>query len=156
MLPGHTKFAPDHFFGQIKKLYRRTSVSSLCEIEEVVRNSIIDGRNVPLTIVNSHTGERCVTWLDWSEHLKKFFEPLPGIFSYQHYLLNGSEPGIVYAKEFENSDEVKFMIALSDCLPDEIHDLPNTNTPPGRSADRQLYLFDNIRQFCSTEEAAEP
>ena len=56
MLPGHTKFAPDRFFGQIKKLYRRTSVSTLCEIEEIVRNSIIDGRNIPLTTVNCRAG----------------------------------------------------------------------------------------------------
>ena len=31
MLPGHTKFAPDRFFGQVKKLYRRTPVSTFCD-----------------------------------------------------------------------------------------------------------------------------
>lgn len=73
--------------------------------------------------------------------------------SYYHFRLDASEPGTVYAKEFEDAEEVQYKIALDDSFPDEMCDLPTTITPPGMFADRQQYLFDNIRQFCSTEEA---
>ena len=155
MLPGHTKFAPDRFFGQVKKLYRRTSVSTLYEIEEVVRNSIIGGRNIPQVTVNSRTGERYVTWYDWSEHMKKFFRPFPGISNYHHFRLDVSEPGTVFAKEYNDSEEIQYTIALSDNFPDSMQELPTEITPPGMSVDRRQYLFDNIRQFCATAEAAE-
>ena len=46
MIPGHTKFAPDQFFGLVKKLYRRTSVSSLHDIEDVGRSLLL--RTIPL------------------------------------------------------------------------------------------------------------
>ena len=39
MLVGHTKFAPDWCFGPLKQRYRRTYVSSLQDIVEVVNVS---------------------------------------------------------------------------------------------------------------------
>ena len=37
MIPGHTKFSPDRFFGMIKRKYRHTKVDSLAQIAEVVK-----------------------------------------------------------------------------------------------------------------------
>ena len=39
MLTGHTKFAPDRFFGLIKRKYCRSTVSSIIELERVVKES---------------------------------------------------------------------------------------------------------------------
>jgi hypothetical protein len=153
MLPGHTKFAPDRFFGQIKKLYRRTSVSTLIDIEDVVKSSILDGRNIPQMTVDCRTGERYVTWYNWSEYLGKYFQTLPGILKYHHFRLDTSELGTVFTKEYEDSNEIEFNILR--CEPDDsVNDLPSTITPPGMSADRQQYLFDNIRQYCPNDTAA--
>ena len=152
MLPGHTKFAPDRFFGQIKKLYRRTSVSTLSDIEEVVKSSIVDGRNIPQVTVDIRTGERHVTWYNWSVHMSGLFRSFPRISKYHHFRLDASEPGTVFAKEFANSDEIQYRIALSDDVPS--CELPTEITPSGMSVERRQYLFDNIRQYCSTEEAA--
>ena len=41
MITGHTKFAPDGSFGLIKKAYRRTAVSSLDELCEVVASRLV-------------------------------------------------------------------------------------------------------------------
>ena len=66
MIVGHTKISPDRFFGLLKKSYRRTDVSSLGQIESVVRSSTVSGKNIPLATVNS-TGKRNVVWYNWSE-----------------------------------------------------------------------------------------
>ena len=129
-------------------------MSTLCDIEEVVKNSIIDGRNIPQATVDSRTGERYVTWYNWHEHMDKYFRHFPGISKYYHFRLDASEPGTLFAKEYEDSEEIQYKIALSDDFLDAILELPTEITPPGMSADRQQYLFDNIRQFCATEEAA--
>ena len=42
MLPGHTCFSPDRFFGLIKKKYRRTDVSGI-ELAKVVEESTQGG-----------------------------------------------------------------------------------------------------------------
>ena len=42
MIPGHTRFSPDRF---IKRKYRRTKLSSLTEIAEVVEGSTNGGQN---------------------------------------------------------------------------------------------------------------
>lgn len=152
MIPGHTKFAPDRFFGQIKKLYRRTSISTFSDIEEVVKSSIVNGRNIPQATVNIHTGERYVTWYNWSEYISRLFRSFPGISKYHHFTLDASEPGTVFAKEFAHSDEIQYKIALSDHVPSG--ELPTEIIPLGMSAERLQYLFDNIRRYCSTDEAA--
>ena len=72
MLVGHTKFAPDRFFGLIKKAYRRTVVSSLPELEKVVEKSSIAGNNIPMPTIDS-TGKRHVVWYNWNEFLSKTF-----------------------------------------------------------------------------------
>ena len=66
MIAGHTKFSPDRFFGLLKKMYQQTDVSSLGHIESVVRRSTVNGRNIPLSTVDS-TGKRNVVWYNWSD-----------------------------------------------------------------------------------------
>lgn len=48
MIPGHTKFSPDRFFGMIKQKYRRTKVDSLTQLAEVVTSSTIERKNIQL------------------------------------------------------------------------------------------------------------
>jgi hypothetical protein len=99
MIPGHTKFSPDRFFGLIKKLYRRTSVSSLPDIEKVVSNSSICGKNIPQLTAHI-TGKRHVTWYNWNEFLSKYFQRIPNILQYHHFRFDASQPCTVFVKEF--------------------------------------------------------
>ena len=57
MLPGHTKFAPYRFLELIKRLYHQTAVSTLADLEQVVKNFTTGGQNLPQCTVKS--GERC-------------------------------------------------------------------------------------------------
>jgi len=69
---GHTKFAPDASFGLFKRLFRRTKVSSLEEIAQVVDKSAVC--NV-LQLIKGTTLVPIVNWSDFfSPHLKKFLE----------------------------------------------------------------------------------
>lgn len=58
MIPGHTKFSPYRFFGLIKRKYRRTDVSSLAEIVEIVEQSMQSGQNKAL-VLGSEPSSQC-------------------------------------------------------------------------------------------------
>lgn len=50
MLVGHTKFAPDRYFGLIKKRYRRACVDTIVDLARVVKESTTTGQNIPQLI----------------------------------------------------------------------------------------------------------
>lgn len=151
MLPGHTKFAPDRFFGLIKKLYRHTPISTQADLEQVVKNSTTGCQNVPQCTFKN--GERCVVWYDWSAYLSSFFRPLPGILQYHHFRFDATTPGIVFSKEYEHTAEVQYKLTLDNSANLALNQLPGTITPSGMSPERQRYLFEKIRPFCSAEGA---
>ena len=76
MIPGHTKFAPDCFFGLLKQAFRRQAVSSMAELEEVVRGSAHS--NVSQS-VGDEVGEVLVPVRNWQAHLSPFCRPLHGL-----------------------------------------------------------------------------
>ena len=45
MIVGHTRFSPDQYFGLIKRKYRKTRVSSITQLSEVVTQSTFAGIN---------------------------------------------------------------------------------------------------------------
>ena len=45
MLVGHTKFAPDLFFGLIKRKYHRTPSYSINDMVKVIQSSTVAGGN---------------------------------------------------------------------------------------------------------------
>ena len=62
LLVGHTKFALDWGFG-FKSLYKRSKVSTIHDIAEVVRNSTVV--NHP-QLVGDYDGSSFVTFYEWS------------------------------------------------------------------------------------------
>ena len=75
MLVGHTKFAPDRFFGLFKRLYRKSLVDTMTDIVRVVKESSSSGKNqAQLTI--TPLGSREVHWIDWSQFFQSFFKPI--------------------------------------------------------------------------------
>ena len=109
MIPGHTKFSPDHFFGLIRKSYRHTSVSSLPDIEKVVSNSSICGKNIPQVTVDI-TGKQHVTWYNWNEFHSKYFQRIPNILRYHHFRFDASQPCTVFVKESSISSQIAMKI----------------------------------------------
>ncbi len=52
MIPGHTKFAPDRFFGVFKKKFRFANVETMLDMARVVRSSTDQAFNIPQVIVD--------------------------------------------------------------------------------------------------------
>ena len=60
MLVGHTKFAPDLFFGLIKRKYHRTLSYSVYDMVKVIQSSTVAGGNtVQLTKDVNGKGKLC-------------------------------------------------------------------------------------------------
>ena len=86
MIVGHTKFAPDRFFGLIKKKYRYTFVSTLGEMQDVVRKSMICGQNIP-QVTKDVDGRKLVNWYDWKSYFSTLYKTIPSITTYHHFIL---------------------------------------------------------------------
>ena len=98
MLVGHTKFAPDRFFGLVKKRFRRSCVDTLTDIARVVEESTTTGKNKAQMIRNLD-GEKQVDFYQWSVFLQQFFKPIPNILKYHCFRVNAAKPGVVMVRE---------------------------------------------------------
>jgi hypothetical protein len=151
VIVGHTKFAPDRFFGLIKKKYKHTFVSTLDEIQNLVRKSMLTGQNIP-QLTKLLNGSRQVFWFDWKSFLNAMFKPIPNITTYHHFRFEKKSPGVVFVRELVGSPEKAIVISSQKTL--DPKDLPQEVVPKGMNATRRWYLFDEIAKFCSSPETA--
>ena len=89
-------------------------------------------------------------YYDWAEFLSALFMPVPLITSYYHFRFSHTQPGVVFVREFADSEEKKIIIIRSGTTIDKSA-LPVTLTPSGLSQERKQYLFEHIRPFCDEE-----
>ena len=150
MIVGHTKFAPDRFFGMVKKNYKRTFVSTLDDIQNVVKKSMLSGQNIP-QVTKTTEGRRLVTWYDWKSMFSVNFKSIPNITCYHHFRFDHKFPGKVFVQELVNSPELEITI-LSTIIDPRI--LPEELEPKGMDINRRWYLFEEVAKFCSSPETA--
>ena len=143
MLAGHTKFAPDRCFGIIKKSYRSRFVSSLYYIAEAIEESSVIRTNLA-QIIGHPDGTTVVPVFDWTKFFNGVFQIVPGLLKYHHFRVDSTEPGIVFAREFADSDEIRINILKSSFPVGH----PDIIPPKGLLPERKQYLFKEIRQFC--------
>jgi hypothetical protein len=144
MLVGHTKFSPDWCFGLFKQRYRRTFVSSLGDIAEVVNTSA--DVNVP-QLVGTQTGEPVVTVYDWATFLGGHFRSVPQLKSYHHFSFTAKQPGVVVMQEYSDSAGASYKMMCDEWTPLP-NELPHVVRPSGLSLARQWYLHRQIREYC--------
>ena len=148
MIPGHTRFSPDRFFGLIKRKFRRSKVSSLTQIAEVVESSTTGGQNKAY-IVGAES-VKPFAYYNWADFLSNFFTTIPHITSYYHFRCKSDCSGVVFVREFADSEEKEVPVLKHNITVDR-EALPSQITPPGLSLDRQWYLYEQIRKFCDEE-----
>ena len=148
MIPGHTKFSPDRFFGMIKRKYRRTRINTLSQLAEVVDSSTVERRNTAYVI--GHDSTKPFAYYSWSEYLQQNFSVIPRITTYHHFCVSKRFPSSVFVRQFADSDEVEIKIAKVGCNLSK-NALPTILTPAGLSKERQVYLYEQIRPFCDAE-----
>jgi hypothetical protein len=89
MIPGHTKFRVDGNFGLIKRLYHKSTIYGVEQFAEVVIKSSPAGLNKVQRYKNGQ-----VQYFEFKV-LGKYFNKLPNIGKYHHFLFKSSDPGAV-------------------------------------------------------------
>ena len=151
MIPRHTWFSPDQYFGLIKRKYRKTRVSSVEQLSKVVTDSTLTGANKVQLAFDKTTKYR-VPCYDWKSFLSIFFKPIPSILKYQHFYFSSKYPGIVKLQENASSEKIAVDITKPKVKIDHTQ-MPKLIIPTGLSIDRQTYLYEQIRVFCEPEYA---
>ena len=149
LLVGHTKFAPDWCFGLMKQCFRRTKIGDLDDIANCVSQSA--SVNVP-QLVGSLDGQTFVPTYNWSENFedKTIKTALRGISQLHHFHFLADHPGKVFVKTSSSSSSSERQVTLlkDTTWKPAANELPPLVKPNGLSAERQLYLYEKIREFC--------
>ena len=141
MVAGHTKFAPDWGFGLLKRTTRRTFVSSQADIEAATTSSSVCNA---VQCVGTRDGDVNVTTYDWAAFLGDSFRVIAGLLSFHSFSVSAEAPGVMVVREFAHSDPKRLVLGKGPCPTGE----PPVIHPKGLSAERQAYLFKEIREFC--------
>ena len=149
MIVGHTKFAPDGYFGLIRKRYRRSSIYTYEDLIQTVLDSSENGHNICQSGRNNGitNNSEQLNYRDWSSWLLKFFKKLPDITSYRHFKITKSKPGMILLKKTIDGDETEIQLIKRD-VPfgkNKNFRLPAKIKPKSLSLERQWYLYEQIR-----------
>jgi len=147
MMVGHTKFAPDGYFGLIKFRYRRSKVYTYDQLVDVIERSSGNVHNLCQRYRND-TGTRNFEYRDWSKWLSKYFKNLPNITKYHHFSIDKNRPGVVITKEAIDGPEERHEL-LKAKFPYNNHKrprFPQSLIPLGLSSERSWYLYETIRE----------
>jgi len=148
MLPGHTKFAPDGYFGLIKMKYRRSKVYTYEQMAEVI-NASTPGRYNKCQMYKDENGKVNFQYRDWSNWLSKHFKKFPDISKFHHFSFSQENPGVVIAKKSVNGERVTFqLLNNSDFRFDQSNPpkKPKIIISEGLTAERQWQLYNTIRE----------
>ena len=143
MVAGHTKFSPDGFFGLLKLKLRKSEVDNLDDLVKVVQNSTNSRFNQAQTIYDKDKNQ-IVNFYNWKEFLLKYFKPIPNILKYHHFILHKNNIGKVEVKTAIDKEKQTINIMKSNNI--EIEKFPQPIFSSGLSAERQWYLYEQVRQ----------
>ncbi len=149
LLAGHTKFSPDRGFGLVKLAYARWITDCLLDFIECVNASSHNGFNIARPTVDPVTHQRNVYWSLWSTYLSKYFRHVPDITKFHHFLFT---PNSALQKKLFIDDEYHSFSIQTTSLEDIDAEVIEDQVVESMSAERQWYLYTEIRPLCSVEE----
>lgn len=140
MIPGHTKFLCDGYFGNIKQKYKYAKINTIENIEDIVNNSAKANH----ALLFKKEPDWC--WYDFKSYLEGNFQALPQIMKYHHFRFNNASENIgkVYVSEKAGGEEICFQLLKN-----------NSNFEPNRqigilpleplSKEKKEYLYKKVR-----------
>lgn len=149
MIAGHAKFEPDWHFGVWKLKWRNSNVETLTEVAESVHKSSKNGHNIPQIVQDQ---DKPVVFYDWKTYLQNFFKPLKNLTRYHHFQFHADNPGWIEVKERNSGNPVSVNVLKGNVQP-TAGQLPDVITERGLDIGRQWYLYESIREFCSSDAA---
>ncbi len=90
-------------------------------------------------------------YLFWTSFFAAKFKKLAGIKKLHHFRINSAQPGTVFVKERSDATSETVHHLLKHPWTPDPHELPNVVLPKGLPAERQWYLYEKIRPYCSYE-----
>ena len=139
MIVGHTRCLVDGHFGLLKRRYRQHDIYTLPQLVTVAEDSaktnfahLVDGDGM---------------WREWDVFLQQLFRPVKGVRSFQHFLFNSETPGVVLVKATRDGKEKQLSLLKPNVSLAQVRSaaLPATLSAGGITAERQKYLFTDIR-----------
>ncbi len=149
MLPGHTKFAPDGYFGLLKSKYRKSDIDCLQDLVDCTVDCSKDNKTIA-QVYGKHLGyeNNFYEYKDWPCFLEKYFRPINRILSYRYFEFNSDNPGVILLKEKIEDKNLKEEAILKDNLYRfSKNEAPSILIPNGLDEERKKYLFKEIRGF---------
>lgn len=146
MVVGHTKFAPDGYFGLIKYRYRRSDVYTYHQLADLIEASSEHGHNLCQRYLDQQENPN-FTYRDFRHWLLKYFKKLPNITKYHHFHFDHRKPGMVQVKKTIDGAPREFNLLKKE-FPFDVSippPLPKDIKPKGLSAKRAWYLYEQIR-----------
>ena len=140
VIPGHTKFICDSFFGKIKKDYWKHRVNTIDDVKNIINNS--SESNEAILFKNEINWK----WYDFSTFFKDHFIPLPNIKQYHHFRFSNlsEDIGKVYISKVSGGIETSFQLLKSNNF-NKNNEL-NIISLISLTTKRQKYLYSKIRQ----------
>lgn len=148
MIKGHTHFIVDSGIGHTKMELRRSNVFCLNHWVEVINRSATTNKAKVVTGNNVY---------DWKKGLRSYFEAFNGISQFQHFVVDNSEPGWIWAKYGFEDDVWKKRNLLKSHVNlniEEFKNLPkylSTVGFKGGKLEKEKGLFENLRQYVEDE-----
>ena len=143
MRVGHTRCSVDGYFGLLKKSFRSNEVDSMADCVKMIDDSC--GANEALRFSWS--------WREWDAFLARFFGPIKGIATYQHFSVTRDAPGQVTMKHYCDGEEDTLRLLKAGISVAEVAEAgkPQVLQPMGISADRLHYLNKEIKQYLHSD-----
>lgn len=107
MIPGHTKFVCDSFFGHVKKAYWKHRVNIIDDVKNIINNS--SEGNEAILYSNGINWK----WYNFSEFFKDHFTSLPNIKQYYHFRFSSKDIGKVYVSKESGGEESCYTLLKS-------------------------------------------
>lgn len=147
LVVGHTKFSPDGYFGLIRHRYRRSKIYTYEQLAKVVEDSSPNGHNICQTYSGSN--QPAIIYRNWSDWLAQYFKVIPGITAYHHFQMSSKNRGEINLKNNVDSKVTTLNLLNESDFPYskkiKAAELPLTLKPKEMSAERQWYLYEQIR-----------
>lgn len=141
MIPGHTKFICDSYFGRIKKTYRDHNVNTIDDIEKIINKS--SKSNIGLKY-NNGVGWN---WYDFQGFFSQNFVNYPYITDYYHFHFSNLPQDLskVYCSKKSNGDEVCYKLLHNDDF--NVYKQLDILEIASMSNERRKYLYTKIRKY---------
>ena len=101
-------------------------------------------------LVGREDGTIYIPMYSWSTFLAPHFRRVPQLKKYHHITISCEDPGAVGLKLAADGEEEHLQL-LKDGWTPHSADLPVVIPPPGLSRERQWYLHDHIRDYCTDQ-----